>query len=283
MRIVRNREGFLVDEETGVVIEDSNIDYEHPEYRIFSYEDYLRKSHYSPLSSNILNPNGRVDEGIALEALGIKGLVVYRCLVCAGMSSNSVIDAIRRVGRGAKGYGRVFRLVKVLSNSVDRGVRESLIRWNARVLGNLDLKYASVKLKAPIKYGKVPQVIAEVGRFKVQLTRSKVDIASRMYEYEDVRETVLKLRKLLGVELSEPLPKVATVVIELPFEVSLGIILKMRRTVQQGFRVKMWGDFWVALIFRSKVNMYVRLKDNLSKIELALLECLPKVCSAARI
>ena len=281
---VRTREGFIVDEETGLVIDDKPIDYEHPEYRVFSHEDMVRKAHYSPMEERYREEVNvvTVGEDLAIKAMGVRGVIIYRCLINAGMNANSVVDAIRKASTGVRGYGKVLKYVLALNRSISKAVKESLIRWNSRALGIIDLKYASERLGAPIIKGRVPQVIVEVNGFKVQITKSKVDITSRMYEHDRVIDVVLKLRKLLGVELSPPKAKVATSIIELPFELNLGLIVKVGG-IHQGYRVKMMGDFWSALVFNETINMYVNLKDDLSRIELAMLQCLPKVCLAAKL
>ena len=280
---VRTREGFIVDEETGLVIDDKPIDYEHPEYRVFSHEDILKKVHYSPMGDikKGISTEG-LGESIAVKELGIKGLAIYRCLVNAGFNSNLVIDAIRKLSTNAKGYGRVFKYALALKNSLSKAVRESLIRWNSKALVPIDLRYASDRFKTPIAKGKVPQIIIDINGSKVQITKSKIEIASKLYERDKVIDVVLKLRRLLGVELSEPKPKVATIVIDLPFKVALGMIARMGG-IHQGYRVKVIGDFWSALVFNETINMYINLKGDLSRIELAVIQCLPKVCLAAKL
>lgn len=54
-KIIKTPNGIEVDETKGEVIDDHPIDFEHPEYRIFDFSDYLRKAHHHPLKSSAPN------------------------------------------------------------------------------------------------------------------------------------------------------------------------------------------------------------------------------------
>lgn len=65
-KAIKTSEGLEVDASTGEVLDDRPIDFEHPEYRIFDYIDYLRRAHYHPLGKTASSSNNKViDTGLA--------------------------------------------------------------------------------------------------------------------------------------------------------------------------------------------------------------------------
>jgi len=345
-KVVRDPSGIEVDASTGEVLEDRPIDFEHPEYRIFDYQDYLERSHHHPMKEkkaekralstslacgdeesineildrllpglvavlrNLLltslcsttqsSPAPGVDtlrriiesrismsarEAEAYDEGGFVGLLVYRCLRNAGANEEEVLNALRRHAENAQVPNNLRVVVEGLKNSITRAFDGVLIRWISKPAGDIDLEHASRVLGAPIKRARrALQIVTKVDGLGVQITSKKIDISSTIRDEKKVVEVLSKLSKRLGVELSSPIPMVATVVIKMPCEIDFDILKRFEpRAVFQGSRVKIEGDYWTALIFRKTINIYVDLRGNIGRFRSAVAEILPDVCRYIRL
>jgi len=308
--------------------------FEGPEYRVFSYEDLMRRGHYEPLGrefwgppiiderlaemiaekllpgivealrsillggyvvtqdilSSIRSAVGRrvqavdVFESQALNAAGIRGVLVYRCLRSAGIQGEEAARAVKEVLGGSIQGSELSGLklfAKKLFDAVTEASSNALIRWISKsISGSIDLEHASRVLGAEVKRARrALQIVTRVSGLGVQITSSKIDVSSRIREYERVVEAVSELSRRLGVELSPPIPMVATVVLKLPSNVDLDIASRLGGMVLQGNRAKLVGGFWTALVFKRTVNVYVDLSGNLDRVDSALLDCIPRICA----
>ncbi len=297
MRLVRTPEGFLVDEETGEVLEDKPIDCEHPEYRVYSYEDASRKEHYAPMERwslfeelSIGDPPpqflalrrsiDRESEAIALRVGGYKGLAIYKCLRFMGCDKHTALYAVKKLVGGVEGSGKWVSLAFRLGRVFDDATSNALIRWvsycHRGSLSDRDLQRLGELRRT--KYGYA--AFLELEGVSIQVMRRKIDISSRLYESEKVLRAIQRLSQLLGVDLTLPRPMVATIVIRPPFAVSLELA-KLMGTAISSTRIKIARKFYTMLVFRRVVNIYAKLDGNLERIDEAVADSLPLICLCA--
>ncbi|MEM1541365.1 MAG: hypothetical protein QW101_02425 [Ignisphaera sp.] len=344
---VRTPEGFIVDEESGEVLDDTAIDFEHPEYRAYSYEEYQRKAHYEPLQK-IYENRLCVDDGVAeriisqmipglveilkvylrkslcsanrdevyrflsslwgnvgaeivrgvierrltmslpesqaYDLAGLDGLTVFRCLKNTGLDENSVVEAIKSFVESSEPRDSyTYILVRDLFTSIRTGKQSALIRWISKPIDNaIDMDYAvRVFNVEPKKLRNVVYLVVKTRGLGVQITSTKIDISSRYGEESIVAEAVDYLSRRLGVELSKPLPMIATVIVKMPFKINLQTLSRFEKASSQGNRIKIMGQGYTALVYPSTVNMYVNLAGTLNRINVVLAQALPTICTYA--
>ncbi|MEM4552986.1 MAG: hypothetical protein QXW05_02670 [Ignisphaera sp.] len=344
---VRTSEGFIVDEESGEVLDDTAIDFEHPEYRAYSYEEYRRKAHYEPIQkvygdrlcvddevaerivSQIIpglveiikvylrkslcsadrdevyrffsslwgNVGAEIVRGViekrlsmslpesqAYDLAGLDGLTVFRCLKNAGLDESSVVEAIKSFIEGFEPRDSyTYTLVRDLFTSIRNGKQSALIRWISKPIDNvIDMDYAvRVFSVEPKKLKNVVYLVVKIRGLGVQITSTKIDISSRYGEESIVIETIDHLSRRLGIELSKPIPMIATVIVKMPFKINLQTLSRFENASPQGNRVKIMGQGYTALVYPSTINMYINLAGTLDRIGVALAQALPTVCTYA--
>jgi hypothetical protein len=231
------------------------------------FRKVLSKRHRSTLS---------IHESKAFDLAGLAGLAVYRCLKSAGHGGELVVEVLAEVSRGVL-RSELHNTVKEFRSCR----RRALVRWISRPLGEpIDVEYASKALGAEVRtLGKLSYITAKVLGLGVQITSSKVDISSKADEPSRVVEVVEFLSRRLGVELSKPLPVVATIVIKLPFKANLSSLATYERGEHQGTRVKIERGNYTALVYPTTVNIYARLGGVLDKIESVVADLLPTLCT----
>jgi hypothetical protein len=235
------------------------------------FRKVLSKRHRSTLS---------IHESKAFDLAGLAGLAVYRCLKSAGHGGELVVEVLAEVSRGVL-RSELHNTVNELLKEFRSCRRRALVRWISRPLGEpIDVEYASKALGAEVRtLGKLSYITAKVLGLGVQITSSKVDISSKADEPSRVVEVVEFLSRRLGVELSKPLPVVATIVIKLPFKANLSSLATYERGEHQGTRVKIERGNYTALVYPTTVNIYARLGGVLDKIESAVADLLPTLCT----
>jgi len=287
MRYVKTSEGFVVNEETGEVVDVDNIDVEHPEYRVFDSEDMARKAHYAPmyrpidsiLSLGDLPPGiallrrcDREGEEKALEIGGVRGLVILKCLKNMGCDTYTALYAVEKAINGVEGSGRWVKLAKQLLTCISEAESSALVRWAIYPSRPIDLSMVPGERRRT-RYGLA--VFLDIEGVRVQVMRNKIDVPGKLSEV-DVYRVVDRLRKILGIELGSPRPVVATIVMRPPFSIDLGAIGLLG--VRQGPRVKVVRSFYTALIFRKTVNIYAKLEGSIERVRYAILDLLPILC-----
>jgi len=98
-RLIRTREGIVIDVDTGEVIDDRPIDFEHPEYRVYTHDDYMRKSHYEPMDYRYSGERLCIDDKLAEELISIliPGLIEILKAYLRKSICKANIDEINRV------------------------------------------------------------------------------------------------------------------------------------------------------------------------------------------
>ncbi len=344
-RIIRTREG-VVDADTGEVIDDKPIDFEHTEYRIYTYDDYMKKNHYEPMNRRSGDKKLCIDDKLAEEIistlipglvqilkmylgksickadldelnralqtlcgsdgasivqnilrrrifispyeskvhelLGLEGLALFRCLRSAGFDENKVFSAVDSIVNG-KSYedDSIYNIVKGLLESIRNAKMGTYIRWISKPLEEeIDLEYASIVLNTEIRtVGNVSYILTKIKELGVQITHTKIDVSSRINDYEKVLSLIDYLSRRLGVALSKPIPMVATTIIRLPFKINLNLLARFENGQRQGNRVKLLGSNWTALIYTSTVNLYTNLQGYIDRIDVGMVEVLPIICT----
>ena len=283
--IVRTPEGFLVDPVTGEVLDDQPIDYKHPEYRIFDAEDYYAKAHY--IQESLPRPSKEerlvekavkggslagdeywklvsrlgelaVEESRAWEIGGVLGLTVFRCLREMGVGAKSAVRALEHLYYGSRAPGKLARLARELHEGLREAVSKTLIRWIAKPQSRISLEHVQKVFGVKISKGVVRQAIVSIESYKVQITSSKVDISAKLNEKHGVELVLAKLSEMLGVKFYRLQPKVATIVLSLPFEVNLVLLHRYHDedlvVVRQSHRIKVATKRWTMLVQNSKEN-----------------------------
>ena len=93
-----------------------------------------------------------------------------------------------------------------------------------------------------------------------------------------------KLSEMLGVKFYKLQPKVATIVLSLPFEVNLALLHRYHDedlvVVRQGHRIKVAAKRWTMLVYPRTATIYTGLRTSNpeQEIELVLLQCTPLLC-----
>jgi len=295
MRVVRTPEGFLVDEETGIVVEDKPIDFEHPEYRVYDSGD-IGKVHYEPMkrvdplesvlslgdlppSISIVRNSCRDLERRALELGGLKALAVFKCLRNMGADPYAAFYAIEKaVVGGARGSGKWVKLAYRVAQSIDYAKRNALVRWVARPDKPINLRRVATFFNAEVRRsGGGLMVLVRCSDLGVQIMRTKIDISAKLSRHGLVTRVAAELERKLGVRLVRLEPMVATVVLRPPFEINLSTASILGEQLRG--RVKIAKGFWTAIAFRRAVNIYV--KGDTSRISYAVADCLPLICLCA--
>ncbi|MEL9940823.1 MAG: hypothetical protein QW348_00285 [Ignisphaera sp.] len=324
-RKIRTREGFLVDSETGEVVDESPLEFsdgvswnvdacpdEEAVERIINsivpglvelLKLYLKRSlcgtSYSEIESvlsGIWGSDGAqiigrilrkrladeidVHEARAYDLAGLAGLATYRCFRRIGREPQEIIKAIESVVQGYEGSSvtsSVYALIQEI-----RGCRgKTLVRWVSKPLRNqIDIAYASQTLGAEIKsIGKLQYITTKIHGLGVQITQNKVDVSSKASEVEKVVEVISYLSRRLGVELSKPIPLVATIVIKLPFKINIRALAYHEKGELQGSRAKIAREYYTLLAYPTTINIYAKLDGIIDKIESIVAEALPTVCT----
>jgi hypothetical protein len=223
-----------------------------------------------------------VFESRAFDLAGLPGLAVYRCLRGAGYGDEVAVKVLEDVIRGVI-EGDVHKDAKALLDEFRDCKARAVIRWVSRPLrGSIDVDFASQVLGARVRQlGNLKYVTARVMGLGVQITASKVDISSRANEVEKVTSVLEYLSRRLGVTLSKPMPMIGTAVFRLPFRVNLVALARHEGGEIQSNRVKIEREHYTALVYEQTFNMYIRLEGILDKIDSALAELLPMICTYA--
>lgn len=319
---VRTKEGFLVDRDTGEVIDDtpleaygdvfwgstSCLDEEAVEKFINRLipglvailKLYLRKklcessldeienvlkrlwgSEAYSILGNVFREalRNRVDvyEARVYDIAGLPGLTVFRCLRKTGYNPENILTVFESENRG----DRLGNLVYTLLNEVRNCRRNALIRWISRPLDDyIDIEYASTVLNSEIKsLGRLKYLVLKVDGLGVQITPNKVDISSKAFEYEKVLHVLTYLSRRLGVELSKPVPAIATIVVKLPFKVNIEILANHEKGEIQGSRAKIVKENYTLLVYPTTLNIYAKLNKNINRIDTVVAEALPTICT----
>ena len=75
---------------------------------------------------------------------------------------------------------------------------------------------------------------------------------------------------------------IATTVIRLPFRIALALLAR-NLGQQPSYRVKIVNSYWTSFVYKSTINIYTKLYGKIERIELAIIECLPTICSFAMV
>lgn len=218
----------------------------------------------------------------AYEISGLTGLAIFRCLKNAGFEPDIILDRLSGAVYGAEmGADPIYRIVVELLNTLKNLRRNALVRWVSKPLkGSIDLEFASQVLRADIKsIGKISYLVTKVRGVGVQLTQSKVDISAKASEYQKVLEALDYLYRRLGTEFSKPIPAVATIVVKLPFNVNLNALAAHEDGEHQGARVKIAGEGYTILVYRSTLNIYANLGGQLDRLDTIAVDAIPTVCT----
>ncbi|MDK6028962.1 hypothetical protein QPL79_06260 [Ignisphaera sp. 4213-co] len=326
-RIIRTREGFVIDSETGEVIDDKPFEFLEDlswnSYTCFDEESveriinsivpglveilklYLRKSLCSSRYNEIENVlqslwgssaanivgkaiQRRLEEEIdvyeakAYNLAGLPGLSMYRCFRKAGYEPQDIIKALSNVIQGsANNEAPLQMFLSKLFQEVRMCRRKTLVRWVSKPLKNqIDVSFAATVLNAEIRtIGRLKYITTKIDGFGVQITANKVDVSSKASEVENVLNVLSYLSRRLGVELSKPLPMVATIVIKLPFRVNINVLAAHENGEVQGKRAKITRKHYTILAYPTTVNIYAKLDGFLDKIESIVAEALPIICT----
>jgi hypothetical protein len=221
-----------------------------------------------------------IHESKAYDLAGLGGLTVHRCLKRAGYDDEQALNILSEVLEGVLS-DEVHSIASALLNEFKNCRKRALVRWVSRPVGEaIDVVYASRALGVEVKtLGRLSYITAKVLGLGVQITSSKVDVSSRAVEASRVFEVLDFLSRRLGVELSKPIPVVATIIIKLPFEVNLNALAVHEAGEHQGARVKIVRSNYTALVYPTTVNLYAKLDGILDKIESVVADFLPTLCT----
>lgn len=221
-----------------------------------------------------------VHEARAYDLAGLAGLAVYRCLRRIGHEPQEIIKAIENVSQG-HGTSPLDTIASSLIQEI-RGCRgKALVRWASKpIRSQIDVAHASQVLGAEIKtIGKLQYITTKIHGLGVQITQNKVDISSKASEAEKVMGVTSYLSRRLGVELSKPIPLVATIVIKLPFKINLRALAQHEKGEIQGTRTKIARGGYTILAYPTTINIYAKLDGIIDKIESIATEALPTICT----
>lgn len=132
----KTSEGFIVDEESGEIVEDMSIDFEHPEYRVYNHEDYYRRVHYAPLEEPHNKNRLCIDDESAERTISqiIPGLVellkVYLRKSLCNVDRNEIYSFLSSLW-GVSG-------AEIVKNVIERKLSMSLFESQAYDLAGLD-------------------------------------------------------------------------------------------------------------------------------------------------
>ncbi len=222
-----------------------------------------------------------VDESRVYDVAGLAGLAIFRCLRNAGLNKDVIAEYIYRAVYGGEIEDDNYRVVVELFNSIKIAGRRALIRWVSKPLDrSIDVSLASIALGARVRsIGRLSYITTKIQGLGIQITPSKIDISSRLTESKKVNEVLSYLSRKLGVELSKPIPLIATIVIKLPFTVNLNVLATHESGDHQGTRVKIERDRYTLLVYPNTLNIYTRLNGVLGKIDTIIVEALPQICT----
>ena len=175
----------------------------------------------------------------------------------------------------------LHKSIQFLLNEIRSCRRKAVVRWISRPLKNaIDIQFASKVLSAEIKtLGRLSYIVTKVDGVGVQITQTKIDLSSKADEVDKVVKALEYLSKRLGVELSKPIPVVATIIIKLPFKVNLNTLAFYERGENQVTRVKIEKESYTLLVYPSTLNIYAKLDGALDKIETIVVDALPTICT----
>lgn len=310
-RLVTTPEGFIVDAETGEVVEEVAIDYR-PEYRVFSDED-RGKIHYAPMKTghvpkaettlNMLKAGAsphdvelrdlkriskyvgipeEAGESRAFEVGGLRGLAIYRCLKNMGFRTVIALKAVELAFLSGEGRGKVYSIAKSLKGSITKALSSAFIRWNSRFKDPIDVDLLKKAFSKVVDGGAAKQKIVIVNGIKVQVTASKVDISVRRFEEGKVYEVLDVISRKLGVELFKPVATTATITLRLPFMV---FPKSIPGAVEGGLSsAVIMAGWYKAMVYPKNLVIYVtKLRNDLSLLDFSIADCLPKVCRATAV
>jgi len=330
-RRIRSREGFIVDEESGEVVEDFIVDsldeagsIDESSRRGFCVDEeaveriisqlmpgiveiltaYLKKrlceasleeiesvlnrlwssygaSIFRDVLEKRLSSYMSVDESRVYDVAGLAGLAIFRCLRNAGLNKDVIAESIYRAVYGGEIEDDVHRVAVELLNNIKMASRRALIRWVSKPLHrSIDVSLASIALGARIRsIGRLSYITTKIQGLGIQITPSKIDISSRLAESQKVNEVLVYLSRKFGVELSRPIPLIATIIVKLPFTVNLNALATHEEGEHQGTRVKIERDRYTLLVYPNTLNIYTRLNGVLGKIDTVIVEALPQICT----
>jgi hypothetical protein len=222
-----------------------------------------------------------VDESRVYDVAGLPGLAIFRCLRNAGLNKDVIVDSIHRAIYGGEVEDDEYRVVVELFNSIKMASQRAIIRWVSRPIDkSIDISLASIALGSRVRsIGRLSYITTKIQSLGIQITSSKIDISSRLTEAQKVNEVLSYLSRKLGVELSKPIPLIATIVVRLPFTVNLNVLATHESGEHQGTRVKIERGRYTLLVYPNTLNIYARLDGVLGKIDTMIVEALPLICT----
>ncbi|ADM28437.1 hypothetical protein Igag_1639 [Ignisphaera aggregans DSM 17230] len=136
-RVIRTREGTVVDSDTGEVIDDRPIDFEHPEYRVYTHDDYMRKSHYEPMVYGYSGERLCIDDRLAEELISIliPGLVEILKAYLRKSICRANIDEINRVFQSLWGSEGAEIVQSIIQKKLSLSPYESRVHDVSGLLG----------------------------------------------------------------------------------------------------------------------------------------------------